>query len=85
MNKEKNLSAKELVDAAYCAGLIQGITDTHRINQTAGGSPLFCLPGDVIDKSQVTRIVVNYLRSHLRILSCTDPLGQRIIDELSMP
>lgn len=64
INKDKGLSSTELVDATYCAGLVQGITDTNRINRMSGSSPLFCIPGDVIDKGQATRIVVNYLRAH---------------------
>jgi hypothetical protein len=64
INKEKNLSGKELVDAAFCAGLIQGITDANRINKMSGGSSLFCLPGDVINKADATHTVVNYLRAH---------------------
>ena len=64
INKEKNLSSKELVDAAYCAGLIQGIMDVNRINKMSGGSILFCLPEDMITKAEATQTVVNYLGAH---------------------
>lgn len=64
INKEKDLSSKELVDAAFCAGLIQGITDVDRINKSSGGSSFFCPPGNVINKAEATQIVVDYLRAH---------------------
>jgi len=64
INKDKGLPSTEYVDAAFCAGLIQGVTDTNRIYRKAGKSPFFCMPGDGINKSQATRTVVNYLRVH---------------------
>ncbi len=64
VNKEQNLSSKELVDSAYCAGLIQGITDLDRINKSSLGTSFFCPPENTINKAEATRIVVNYLRAH---------------------
>lgn len=64
INKDKGLPSTEYVDSAFCAGLIQGVTDTNRMYRKAGKSPFFCMPGDVVNKGQAIRTVVNYLRAH---------------------
>jgi hypothetical protein len=80
INKDKSLSNLEYVDAAFCAGLIQGVTDTNRILKLSGITPFYCVPGDKIDKSQATRIIVKYLRKHPKKLNL--PESNLVIDAL---
>ncbi|MFC1816365.1 Rap1a/Tai family immunity protein [Thermodesulfobacteriota bacterium] len=81
LNNVKNLSKIEYMDAAFCAGLVQGITDSYRIYRLSKTIPSSCLPGKVINKSQATRIVVKYLREHPERLHLHE--SNLVIDALS--
>jgi len=60
----KNLSNLDYMDSAFCAGLVQGITDCNRIYRLSNAVPFFCLPEKTIDKDKATRSVVKYLREN---------------------
>lgn len=64
INKDKGLPSNEYVDAAFCAGLIQGVIGTNRIYQMSGTRPFFCIPEEMSNKAQNTRTVVQYLTAH---------------------
>jgi len=59
----QTLTAREITDAAWCAGYLHGVSDMQAITTAMGAQPLLCVPQDV-RLGQQARIVVKFLQAH---------------------
>lgn len=63
-DKIRKLSDEEFMQASFCIGLMQGITNLNMVYQASSSKPIFCLPSSNISNEQATRIVVKWLLEH---------------------
>jgi hypothetical protein len=64
-DENKGQTAELAANAAFCLGMMQGITQTNRFYEvTSPESVFFCLPKDGITNGQAARIVAKWLREH---------------------